>query len=123
MALYGVLAAKKFEVVCLLTTITDQFHRVAMHGVREELLDLQANSLGYPMEKVLIPYPCPNQIYEERMRNALSTWKARGVSHAIFGTYFWKTSENIVKKNYHKQTSSRPFLFGEKTRELWLERC
>jgi uncharacterized protein (TIGR00290 family) len=59
-----------------------------MHGVREELLDLQAKSLGYEIEKVQIPYPCPNEIYEEKMRRLLSKWKEQGVSHVIFGDLF-----------------------------------
>jgi uncharacterized protein (TIGR00290 family) len=88
MALYRVLQSKEFEIVCLLTTVTDQFHRVSMHGVREELLDAQARSLGYSLEKIMIPYPCPNHVYEEKMRSALSFWGSRGVSHVIFGDLF-----------------------------------
>jgi len=59
-----------------------------MHGVREELLELQADSLGYSLEKVMIPYPCPNDVYEKKMREILSAWKSRGVTHAIFGDLF-----------------------------------
>ena len=88
MALYRILNAEDYEIVCLLTTITDRFHRVSMHGVREELLDTQAESLGYRLEKVMIPYPCPNQVYEEKMANVLSVWKAKGVRHVIFGDLF-----------------------------------
>jgi uncharacterized protein (TIGR00290 family) len=88
MALYRVLKAKDYEIVCLLTTITDQFHRVSMHGVREELLDVQAESLGYQLEKVMIPYPCPNQVYEQKMASVLSVWKAKDVRHVIFGDLF-----------------------------------
>jgi uncharacterized protein (TIGR00290 family) len=88
MALYRTLASKQFEVVCLLTTLSQPFRRVSMHGVREELLDRQADSLGIPLEKVLIPYPCPNAVYEEKMRNILSLWKERGVTHVIFGDLF-----------------------------------
>lgn len=88
MALYRVLQRREFEISCLITTITDQFHRISMHGVREELLDLQVKMLGYPIEKIMIPYPCPNQVYEEEMAEALRKWKARGVTHVIFGDLF-----------------------------------
>ena len=88
MALYRTLASKQFEVVCLLTTLSQPFRRVSMHGVSEELLDRQAESLGIPLEKVLIPYPCPNAVYEQKMRNTLSLWKERGVTHVIFGDLF-----------------------------------
>ncbi len=59
-----------------------------MHGVREELLELQAGSLGIQLQKVLIPYPCPNVVYEEKMREVLSFWKGKGVTHVIFGDLF-----------------------------------
>ena len=98
MALHRVLRSKDFEIVCLLTTITDRFHRISMHGVREELLDAQAQSVGYPIEKVRIPYPCPNQVYEARMANFLSAWKSKGVRHVIFGDLFL---ENI--RDYREQ--------------------
>lgn len=88
MALYRILASKELEVACLLTTVSDQFHRVSMHGVREELLDRQAKEVGIALEKVMIPYPCPNAVYEEKMRNVLSLWKGRGVTHAVFGDLF-----------------------------------
>jgi len=88
MALYRTLAAKQFEIVCLLTTLSDRFRRVSMHGVREELLDRQARSVGIHLEKVLIPYPCPNAVYEEKMRKVLSEWKGKGVTHVMFGDLF-----------------------------------
>jgi uncharacterized protein (TIGR00290 family) len=88
MALHRILAANDLEVVCLLTTVSDRFHRVSMHGVREELLDRQAEIVGLPLDKVLIPYPCPNAVYEEKMRNVLALWKRKGVTHAIFGDLF-----------------------------------
>jgi len=87
-ALFRVLQQRRFEVSCLLTTVTEQFHRVSMHGVREELLDLQAASVGIPLEKVGIPYPCPNDLYEEKMADVLSVWKLKGAMHAIFGDLF-----------------------------------
>ena len=72
----------------MLTTISDAFHRVSMHGVREELLELQAESLGIQLQKVMIPYPCPNALYEEKMREVLSFWKGKEVTHVIFGDLF-----------------------------------
>lgn len=59
-----------------------------MHGVREELLERQAEVLGIQLQKVLIPYPCPNDVYEKEMREVLEVWKARGVTHVIFGDLF-----------------------------------
>jgi len=114
MALYRILERKEFEVSCLLTTVTDQFHRVSMHGVREELLDLQAQSLGIPLEKIMIPYPCPNQVYEEKMTGVLSAWKLKEVTHVIFGDLFL---EDIRK--YREEKLSQIEI--EPVFPLWLE--
>jgi uncharacterized protein (TIGR00290 family) len=59
-----------------------------MHGVREELLEMQARSTGQQLEKVMIPYPCPNVVYEERMKEALTRWMKKGISHVVFGDLF-----------------------------------
>lgn len=102
MALYRTLGGKQFEVVGLLTTLSEQFRRVSMHGVREELLDLQAKSVGIPLEKVLIPYPCPNLVYEEKMRDVLSRWKKNGVTHVIFGDLFLEDIRKYREANLVK---------------------
>jgi len=119
MALHRVIEAGALEVVSLLTTINDQFHRIAMHGVREEFLDLQSESLGYPLEKVFIPYPCPNVTYEEKIGQALVRLKARDVSQVIFGDLFLA---DIRKYREEKlaQIDLRPIfpLWGEDTRIL-----
>jgi uncharacterized protein (TIGR00290 family) len=119
MALHRVQRSKNFEIVCLFTTITDQFHRISMHGVREELLDAQAQSVGYPIEKVVIPYPCPNQVYEERMANFLSVWKSKGVRHVIFGDLFLEEIRNYREHKLSQIGMTPVFpLWGEDTAEL-----
>ena len=119
MALHRVLKSKDFEIVCLLTTITDRFHRISMHGVREELLDAQAQSVGYPIEKVVIPYPCPNQVYEEKMSNFLSVWKSKGVRHVIFGDLFLEDIRNYREHKLSQIGMTPVFpLWGEDTAEL-----
>ena len=101
LALYDVLRSKKFEILSLLTTVSDAFHRVSMHGVREELLDLQSESLGLPVEKVLIPYPCPNDVYERKMRDALLRFKSKGLTNVVFGDLFL---EDVRKYREEKLT-------------------
>lgn len=76
------------DVTALLTTVNETHERVAMHGVREELLDLQAEAAGLPLIKVRLPWPCSNETYEERMRDAMARVKADGVTHTIFGDLF-----------------------------------
>ncbi len=53
-----------------MATVTEPFDRVSMHGVRLELLSAQANALGLPVRHVLIPSPCPNEVYEAAMSRA-----------------------------------------------------
>ena len=76
------------RVGALLTTVNEAMDRVAMHGVRRELLEAQARAAGLPLHIVPIPHPCPNEIYEERMRSAIETAVADGFTHAAFGDLF-----------------------------------
>ncbi len=76
------------EIVGMLTTLTEPFARVSMHGVREVLLDAQAAAAGLPVIKVGIPSPCPNEVYEARMAAAMDDAKAQGVTHMVFGDLF-----------------------------------
>jgi uncharacterized protein (TIGR00290 family) len=78
----------EFEVQALLTTVNSEFQRVAMHAVRESLLRAQAESAGLPLVTVPIPYPCPNEAYEDAMAAALRRARAEGVTHMIFGDLF-----------------------------------
>jgi len=87
-ALYEAGRNPDLEIVGLLTTVTEAFHRVSMHGVREELLDAQARSLGLPVVKVPIPYPCPNEIYESSMSKVLSQAREEGVTRIVFGDLY-----------------------------------
>lgn len=76
------------DVVAVLTTVNESYGRVAMHGVREELLDLQAAALGLDMVKVRIPAQCSNETYNLRMAEACAAAKARGITHVVFGDLF-----------------------------------
>jgi uncharacterized protein (TIGR00290 family) len=87
-ALHEVRRAGEFDVVGALTTVTETFARVSMHGVREEILRAQHRAAGLPSIIVPIPYPCPNEIYETRMREAVTRAKNEGVTHFIFGDLF-----------------------------------
>ena len=87
-ALHEARRSGDYEIVGALTTVTDAFARVAMHGVREELLLAQIDAAGLAPIIVRIPYPCPNEIYERAMAAAISDAKARGVTHMIFGDLF-----------------------------------
>jgi uncharacterized protein (TIGR00290 family) len=87
-ALYEVRRAGEFEVVGALTTVTETFGRVSIHGVRQEILCAQLDAAGLPPTIVPIPYPCPNEIYEARMGEAIASAVRDGVTYIIFGDLF-----------------------------------
>ncbi len=88
MALYELGKAGGCEVLALLTTVTEGYERISMHGVREALLDRQAEALGLELCKVRIPQNSSMTEYETRMREALEHYQARGASSVVFGDIF-----------------------------------
>ena len=99
MALHALLAAGDCRVAALLTTITDEYDRISMHGVRRVLLERQAESLGLPLHPVRIPPQCVNAIYEERMKAVLAGHFARGVRRVVFGDIFLEDLRAYREKN------------------------
>ncbi|MHB8717459.1 MAG: Dph6-related ATP pyrophosphatase [Candidatus Dormibacteria bacterium] len=76
------------DVVGLLTTINAVAERVAMHGVRRELLERQAEAVGLPLWTVPLPWPCPNEAYAAAMSDALLRARGEGITHMAFGDLF-----------------------------------
>jgi len=76
------------EVCALLTTVNEPAQRVAMHAVRIELVKAQAESLGLPLWLAPIPSPCPNDVYEQTMREVVTRAAADGFSHIAFADLF-----------------------------------
>jgi uncharacterized protein (TIGR00290 family) len=72
----------------LLTTTNEVFDRVAMHGVRRDVLEAQAAAAQLPLEVVPLPWPCPNEEYERRMAGAVDRAVADGFTHVAFGDLF-----------------------------------
>lgn len=87
-ALHCLRAAGEYDVVGLVTTLNEEFARVAMHGVRDALLEAQADAAGLPLWRVPLPYPCSNAEYEQRMRALIDSARATGVTHMGFGDLF-----------------------------------
>jgi uncharacterized protein (TIGR00290 family) len=78
----------EYEVVGLLSTINQEFRRVAMHGTRVEVLRMQAEAAGLPLIEVPLPWPCSNEHYESAMRVACNAALAAGVELVAFGDLF-----------------------------------
>ena len=76
------------EIIALLTTINERFDRVAMHGVRRELVEEQARLIGVPLWIAPLPWPCSNQRYEEVMGGVCRRAVDAGIDAVVFGDLF-----------------------------------
>jgi len=88
-ALYEILQNDKYEVVSLLTTVSEGYERISHHGVRRELLRQQAESIGIPLNDLYLPHlNCTNEVYEAIMRKAMLEYIEQRVNTVIFGDIF-----------------------------------
>jgi uncharacterized protein (TIGR00290 family) len=87
-ALHEIRQAGELDVVGAVTTVTETFGRVSIHGVRQEILLAQLAAAGLPPRIVPIPYPCPNETYEARMGEAVAAAAHEGITHMIFGDLY-----------------------------------
>jgi uncharacterized protein (TIGR00290 family) len=87
-ALHTLRQGDDFEVVGLVTTINEEFDRVAMHAVRETLLCTQASAVNLPLHKIQLPYPCSNEEYEYRMQQFIDSMQQDGIEYMAFGDLY-----------------------------------
>jgi uncharacterized protein (TIGR00290 family) len=119
LALYEIQKAGDYEITALLTTITEEYDRVSMHGVRRELIERQAKLLGLPLEKVYIPKDSSNKDYEDRMAEMLSKYHRDGVETVAFGDIFLADVRRYREENLSKAGMKAAFpLWGRDTDEL-----
>jgi uncharacterized protein (TIGR00290 family) len=118
-SLHEIRRAGNCDVVGALTTVTETFGRVSMHGVREDILAAQLTAASLQPFVVPIPYPCPNEVYEARMTAALTDAKAHGVTHVVFGDLFLEDVRAYREQKLAGTGISPLFpLWGRSTREL-----
>ena len=116
--LHQVLEQNEYDVVYLLTTMNAEFKRISMHGVREELLDLQSESIGIPQLKVWI-YEASNEGYERQMEAMLLQAKSQGIENVIFGDIFLEDLRTYRENNLAKVGMKAIFpLWKKDTSEL-----
>lgn len=119
MALYEIQIANEYEISALLTTVTEDYERISMHGVRNNLLERQASSLGLPVEKIYIPKTTSNEEYEVKMRDTLRYYQTRGVSSVVFGDIFLEDLREYRERNLAKIGTQGLFpLWKRETTEL-----
>ena len=101
-ALHELRKTGKYEIVALLTTLSEGYNRTSMHGVREELLDKQACSLGLSLEKVFIKKDVMSAEYEKMMEKTLLKYLSRGIKSVVFGDIFLQDLREYREKNLAK---------------------
>jgi uncharacterized protein (TIGR00290 family) len=104
LALHTLMKDPHWQVTALLTTVTEDYDRISMHGVRRALLEAQAAAIGLPLEMVYIPKDASNETYEDRMGQALRGYQERGVWGVAFGDIFLEDlrryrEENLARMN------------------------
>lgn len=88
LALYKILQNSDYKIECLLTSVNQKYERISMHGVRLELLQAQAESIGIALKIMEIPEMPTMEVYEEVMTQTLSNLKDSGITHSVFGDIF-----------------------------------
>jgi uncharacterized protein (TIGR00290 family) len=119
MALHTLLREKEYRIRSLLTTVTERYERISMHGVRRELLRQQAHAVGLPLHEIRIPPDCPNTIYEARMEEALGLYHQEGIRKVAFGDIFLEDLRAYREKNLARLGMTALFpIWKRDTREL-----
>ena len=122
LALHALLQQPEWEVVALLTSVSDEYRRVSHHGIREELLELQADAIGLPLDKLRLPtgsVPCTNAQYEQLVGDKLAGYVERGVLHVAHGDIFLADLRAYRERNLAKLGMTGVFPIWEReTRAL-----
>lgn len=119
LALHTLLQQNDVRIASLLTTLTEGYDRISMHGVRRDLLQRQAESLRLPLHEVFIPPQCVNPIYESRMEEALRLHLAKGIRQVAFGDIFLEDLRLYREKNLARVAMQAVFpIWKRDTREL-----
>ncbi|MHA4808370.1 Dph6-related ATP pyrophosphatase [Flavitalea flava] len=119
LCLHRIMEEKQFKVDCLLTSINAHHNRVSMHGVRRELLQLQASSVGLPLQTIELPEEPGMEEYEQAMMEKVRFLKNNGFSHALFGDIFLEDLRRYREEKLQKLDISCVFpLWKISTTEL-----
>lgn len=119
LALHAVKGSDHYEVKALLTTVADDNERISMHGLRHVLLERQAASTGYPLQKVFLPRGASNEQYETTLLRVLEKCRRRGVSSVVYGDIFLADIRRYRENHLEKAEMSALFpLWKRDTSEL-----
>jgi uncharacterized protein (TIGR00290 family) len=102
LALYELQRKHDHEILALLTTLTEEYNRISMHGIRDILLEFQVNSLSLPVERVYLSKDSCNEEYEAKMSEVLQKYLRVGVSGVVFGDIFLEDLRKYREDNLSK---------------------
>ncbi|MCC9165759.1 diphthine--ammonia ligase [Pontibacter harenae] len=119
LCLHKVLQEGTYKIETLLTTLSQTHHRITMHGVRQDLLEQQAKSIGIPLQKLYMPEGASMAAYNQLMQAAFEMHRTQGVTHAIFGDINLEDLRQYREKELQKVSIEAVFpLWGKPTPEL-----
>lgn len=119
LALHALREGAQFDVVALLTTVTRDVDRISMHGIRRELLQRQARSVGLPLDEVWISAGAANEEYETQMEATLGKYRRRGICRVGFGDIFLEDLRAYRERNLARLDMQAVFpLWKRATSEL-----
>lgn len=122
LALHYLRRSGQWRVTRLLTTVTDEYQRTSMHGLRRTLLRRQAAAVGLDVVEVELPVPCSNEEYAARMAAAMEAAKAEGVTAVAFGDIFLEDVRAYREERLAAAGMEGVFpLWGRDTRQLAAE--
>lgn len=102
LALYELQKTDNYEIAALVTTVVKDYNRISIHGVRQPLLELQAESLGFQLKKVFISKNTSNEEYESKMQEFLEKYSTAGVRSVVFGDIFLEDLRKHREENLSK---------------------
>lgn len=118
-ALYKILNSNQFEIVSLITSINERYRRVSMHGLSEELLEKQAESIGISLQKIMLPESPSIDEYNSIMNLTLKELKQKGITHSIFGDIFLEDLRKYREEKLNEVGLKAVFpLWKENTKDL-----
>ncbi|PWJ43041.1 Dph6-related ATP pyrophosphatase [Sediminitomix flava] len=88
LALHYILEEKKYDVQALMTTVSDKYDRISMHGVRTSILRAQGEAIGLPIKEIRLPEMSSMEVYDNTMKEVMTELQKEGVTHSIFGDIF-----------------------------------
>ena len=119
LALYEIKKRQDLEIVSLITTITEGYDRISMHGVRRVLLETQAESLDLPLYKIFISKRSSDEEYGHKMKEMLTHFSTLGVTSVVFGDIFLEDLRKYREKQLSKAGMEGIFpLWKKETPEL-----